>query len=565
MKKINSGIKIYYLGIVAVIIVSAGLVLVQNKATAVSSNNSVIKASWSMDMEKQNYIYLGADDSSDAGAQFIPSGKYQESKRIAVCSIIAVPDGGQQLNDISNSIFYPEEIYLGPSYSKEQKGCGQLIEQNQMVRLNKNIGIDLFCNKIKNYNNNLPVFNSALENYDKFCEANGELENETSAVFRGEKDLLYDDPSGIYQVNVTAQDNGGNINYQESEFTYLPFTAFEMDFDSIEYGAVREGRRKIVNGDLVWGNGVPTIRNVGNTRLSIEILQEGMGLDDIGKSVNVEYGAKIGENEKSWVFFNEGIKQKINSSLNLSEKNEIDFSVFVYKFPMSLKNRFNGNFTLSAVFEDHLKCDAFVAKEIYLTSTHKAAPVDNPYPSADRVFVPAISYTPVPTPIPLVTPDPLKAPETPILGGSSSPASISPVPTVEPSSTPTVLLDISPAPSIEPTLTPSVEPTVEPTPTPSLDPTPTPETSPEPTISPTPSPSSDPTSTPTISPEASTVPTPTLSPELVVTPSPEPFSSPEPTPGPPSAPESSIVPTPSPDVSPASIPTPDSTPSPNII
>jgi hypothetical protein len=289
-----------------------------------------------------------------------------------------------------------------------------------------------------------------------------------------------------------------------------------------------------------------------------------MGLDDVGKSVNVEYGAKIGENEKSWVFFNEGKKQKINNSLNLSEKNEIDFSVFVYKFPLSLKNRFNGNFTLSAVFEDHLRCDAFVAKEIYLTSTHRAAPVLDPYPPVNRVFVPAIS----PTSTPFAATDPSKAPETPILGGSSSSAiplasiSPAPMPTAEPSATPVSLPDVSPAPSQELFVEPSSTPDPSVTPVPSLDISPAPES----TLTPTPSVILSPS--PTVLPESSIIPTliPTVSPEPVITfPSPEPSNFSDSTPDPLSVPESSIMPTALPDFSPASTSIPDLTPSPNII
>src|SRR4030042_4645212 len=175
----------------------------------------IVKAKWEMNgpsWSGSTFIGTGTDDKTTAGAQFNPSGAYQVNKTITLCSIVTDPDG---LADITTApgavygdVFYPIDIALGDSHvplpSQSGLGCGGLMQEEKLSKLSKADGIELFCNKIRTNNTNLPTFGSStpstLYNYDEICKADGELMKETAAVYCIDKNLSYEDPSGEYAV-----------------------------------------------------------------------------------------------------------------------------------------------------------------------------------------------------------------------------------------------------------------------------------------------------------------------------------------------------------------------------
>lgn len=330
------------------------------------SAKPIIRTKWEMNNTKDiNGGYLGTDDDIAVGAQFIPSGQYQANKAIAACAVATDPDGLADINSVYVDTFYPEEINLGPNYAplpdQSGLGCGQLMQEDSMSKLNKTDGYNLFCNRVKNFNNNLPVFDIGYS-YNEICGVDGELMNETAAVYCREQLLSYNDPSGEYEVQITVQDKAGLQGVFNNKFTYLPIVAFEVDFSSINYGNnIYLNTQKIVSGDLLWNSPIlnkPTIRNVGNTRLDISLTQDDMGLGKTGDLWNVKYASKIGNSAIDWLNYNPFQTQILKKSLNLSETNQVDFAVNVFKLPPAYDGSYyNGTVFFEAVSIPHFGCE----------------------------------------------------------------------------------------------------------------------------------------------------------------------------------------------------------------
>lgn len=330
--------------------------------------NPIVKAKWEMNVAKSAvtpFGYLGTDDATTAGAQFLPSGVKDVNKRIALCAVVTDPDGLADIDNVYADVFYPDGIALGGSHlplsDQSGLGCGELMQEDTLTKLSKAAGIDLICTQIRNGNNNLPTWATGYD-YNEICATDGELMKETAAVYCGEKDLSYEDPSGSYKVWAVAQDKNGLQNTLENHFTYLPLTAFETDFTSISYGNVKLNTHKIINGDLTWNSpvntGPATVRNVGNTRLLMRVVQDDMGLGMTDGVYNVRYDGRVGSNA-AFVNYNPFAAPKnLQDALDLSELDEMDFSILISKFPPTNPGpTYNGNMTLSAISQAHLVCE----------------------------------------------------------------------------------------------------------------------------------------------------------------------------------------------------------------
>lgn len=129
--------------------------------------NPIVKAKWEMNgpsWSGATFIGTGADDSTAAGAQFNPSGIKDVNKVITLCSIVTDPDGLADINNVYGDVFYPDDVKLGDSHKpladQSGLGCGALMQEDKLRKLSKADGLEIFCNKIRNNNNNLPTFAS---------------------------------------------------------------------------------------------------------------------------------------------------------------------------------------------------------------------------------------------------------------------------------------------------------------------------------------------------------------------------------------------------------------------
>jgi hypothetical protein len=330
---------------------------------------------------------VGADDSTNAGAQFNAPGTWGSNMTYKVCAIATDPNGAADITGVYADIYYPERKAIhdrvpstdvhrdtaGGAQDVGQGGCGAFIEENTLVKMTKDAGYTLFCNNIRNNNENLPVFNEAYgpfsgmtraQMYSEICATDGELMKETAYVYCDTKTLVWEDPAGLYTVKVFAQDQSGNNSLiLQNNFEYLPLTKLAKDFTNVSYGQVLLNTDKKISGDLNFAestpDGFPTIRNLGNTRLWVGIAQDDMGLGQSSGVYNVKFDARVGNNEKDWSpkYYPFKLKgtagnpapeqyMRLEDILDLSETEEIDFSILVTKWP-DVAPTYNGNIWLN--------------------------------------------------------------------------------------------------------------------------------------------------------------------------------------------------------------------------
>lgn len=350
----------------------------------------IVKAKWEMKgpcMNTADTDYLacpgvgeGVDDEVAAGAQFDAPGVWDATMKYTACAIATDPDGVSDLAGVYADIYYPigraihdrtpsTDIHrdtAGGAQDVGVQGCGAFIEQNKLVQLTKTEGYNLFCEVIRDDNNDLPTFNTGYD-YDEICAADGELMKEEAYVFCSDKDLIWEDPAGLYRVDVMAQDNSGNSStILTNNFEYLPLTGFEKDFANVSYGQVMLNTHKKISGDLTWNPTAsprPTIRNIGNTRLWVSVAQDDMGLGQSSGVWNVEYDARVGNAEADWTIYSPfgykpatpGAYTQLEDILDLSEVEEMDFSILVKKWP-NANTSYTGNLWLGATYAPFRIC-----------------------------------------------------------------------------------------------------------------------------------------------------------------------------------------------------------------
>lgn len=337
----------------------------------------IIKAKWEMKTGTQ-----GVDDSTNAGAQFLAPGVWDSSMYYTVCAVATDPNGAADIDGVYADIYYPSGKAIhdkvpstdfhrdtaGGTNDKGVGGCSAFIEENTLIKMSKADGYNLFCNSIKNSNSNLPTFASPYT-YSEICNPDGELMKEEAFVYCDTKTLKWEDPAGSYKVEVFAQDKAGNNSTKlVNNYEYLPLTSFAKDFTGVSYGQVLLGIDKKISGDLNFEvSGVsanPTIRNLGNTRLYMKVAQDDMGLGQSSGVWNVQYDARVGNHEADWTIYSPfgykgtspGTYTQLEDILDLSETEEMDFSILVKKWPDTLTN-YSGNMWLDAAYAPFRICE----------------------------------------------------------------------------------------------------------------------------------------------------------------------------------------------------------------
>lgn len=123
-----------------------------------------------------------------------------------------------------------------------------------------------------------------------------ELSQGEAWLWCGAYEMYYHQPAGDYKVDCFAIDAGPVsvdshlINYYE----YVATPAAEFDFTTINYGSVTTDG--VVSGDTYFGTGGPTMRNLGNTWLRLQVQQDdmGFGVTQPGNVWNVTFDARVG-------------------------------------------------------------------------------------------------------------------------------------------------------------------------------------------------------------------------------------------------------------------------------
>ena len=95
--------------------------------------------------------------------------------------------------------------------------------------------------------------------------------NSSSGKYEATLNLKCTTPNGSYTVEVTATDKGSLTGTNTGTFTVGITCALEIDFSSVDFGAINPGSSSTVTGDDNFSTGdKPTIKNVGNVNIDVE-------------------------------------------------------------------------------------------------------------------------------------------------------------------------------------------------------------------------------------------------------------------------------------------------------
>jgi hypothetical protein len=214
------------------------------------------------------------------------------------------------------------------------------------------------------------------------AELDDELDKSTAQVYMGSAELDYCQPAGDYLTVADAYDGGkwaeeGGTDLANT-FLYKPVGGMELDFDALQYGDVVVSSEKWIAGDTVWNTPmgaapVPnraTVRNIGNTDIKITVKQSDMGFGFSGmppataysgptvpqninttpyayqSSWNVVFDARLGSLPANAMYYDPNVKVTLPNKLPLCNKDELDFSIHVYKSTSGAKG---GTMTLGFV------------------------------------------------------------------------------------------------------------------------------------------------------------------------------------------------------------------------
>jgi hypothetical protein len=326
-------------------------ILVNDEQLTINDSARIL-AQWQM-------VENGIDDDPAPLAQFEPSGEFGVGKDFNFC--VAADSSGGEIAGIYGQIFYPKTAAFGPTDPAGRRGCGQ--ESGPLLNLEKltpELAFDLFCEKIQKNNYNLPVFAAGL-GYVDLCAADGLLIKQSANVYCAQTRLAFDDLAGDYQTLVLAKTVSGNYSEESiSKFTYMPKSAIDIDFNDLEYGAVKENVETVVNGDEVWSEEnltQATVRNSGNTRLMIKVWQDDMGVGQTNGTYNIRYKARVGQGNP-WQEYAPFATTTLANILDLSSDQPLDFSVTVAKFLDDDLSRYLGKMDLDIVSVPDYSCAA---------------------------------------------------------------------------------------------------------------------------------------------------------------------------------------------------------------
>ncbi|WP_292516915.1 hypothetical protein [Methanoculleus sp.] len=253
------------------------------------------------------------------GSQFLPPVTYDGKKTIKYYSIVYDEEENGNVNVVSWDIFQPNNCW----------GNGAFVYQVMGEKItNKAEAVALFQAAV---DANLVEFD---DEYDANLILTEYLEKGTAALWVGQSDLCYCSPAGDYRVEAFAVDHNNNWACAlENTFCYVPVTAFDIDFCTVNYGSVNINEPKWIAGNTIFSenDGRPTVRNIGNTYMQVTVEQDDMQLGESLNGWNVKWGARMGNDDANAVYYDPEGCATLPNYLGLCGQDELDFSIEVYK------------------------------------------------------------------------------------------------------------------------------------------------------------------------------------------------------------------------------------------
>lgn len=300
-------------------------------------------------------------DTGDTGhviplTQLLPPVSYGGTVPIRFWAVVTDPEGLLNVANVYVDVYHP----AGPPLDGSFKFQAQLLPYENALAdgVLTPAEINAAINEVNfAYDAGLITFG---EGYD-LTEVIEELSQGAAYLWFGEYVMDYHQPCGFYTVEAYAFDAGTNNQsiHLVNQFEYVCVTACEFDFTAINYGTVVVGQEKQVDGNLIWGDGIATVRNIGNTWFHLEVRQDDMGFGITAPSNwNVAFDARLGnalENVK--VVYDPAYAKGspaagpftvIPGIVNLCNTWKLDFSIHVEK---ATQTAYSGLMELQCVYE----------------------------------------------------------------------------------------------------------------------------------------------------------------------------------------------------------------------
>ena len=319
---------------VMILPVSAVAQDVTTTASVASGGGSapIVLAKWETDTSTSGED--GDTGHATPGSQFLPPIVYGGKKTINYYSVIYDEEENGNVNIVAWDVYYPEECW----------GNGSFIYQVMGTQLSQAEGESFFQEAMENGLLKVGNYEDANTIFTEY------IQKGTAAVWYGQADLYPCSPAGSYVVEANAVDH--NNNWAEplyNTFTYVPVAAFEIDFNTVDYGTLNLKVPKWVAGNTIFkvNDGRPTVRNIGNTFIQMTVAQDDMQFGNSLDGWNVEWGARMGNDINNAVYYGPYEEPvTLPNYLEICEWDELDFYINALKGTPGEKT---GTMTLGAV------------------------------------------------------------------------------------------------------------------------------------------------------------------------------------------------------------------------
>ncbi|MBW2989479.1 hypothetical protein KY358_04135 [Candidatus Woesearchaeota archaeon] len=145
-----------------------------------------------------------------------------------------------------------------------------------------------------------------------------------TANYSGSFYMEYSDPPQGYDIIINASD-GVADSASTAVFEYMELIALELDTDTIDFGTLSVEETRDILGDVDMGTNNPTIKNIGNSEIDVEISGEDMeSASGIIEVDNIKYQL----DEEGYVSL-DGTPSYISLDLQAAAKNKIDLRITI--------------------------------------------------------------------------------------------------------------------------------------------------------------------------------------------------------------------------------------------
>ncbi|HEY41280.1 MAG TPA: hypothetical protein G4O18_05415 [Dehalococcoidia bacterium] len=263
--------------------------------------------------------YPGA---SSPGTQVDPPCTYMGEKEITIWAVVRDIEDNGNVAQVVADVYHPAgpPLYGSPKYHN--------LELVKVDRLT--VGIPAFQAAAAA---STVIYQSKSPTTYTYEEVLEYLVENQAQVWKVTFIIHYCQPAGDYKVEVFAVDTHSNISDpMVNTFLYVPTACVELDFESVTYPDALMSSHVWTLGDTdMTTPAAPTVRNVGNTNVYLEIKQDDMkfGQYDDGE-YKVEFDARLGPDTGSNTrIYDPYCLTRLPNKLLLCHTMKMDFSIHI--------------------------------------------------------------------------------------------------------------------------------------------------------------------------------------------------------------------------------------------